>query len=127
MDEHRQRKTSARYYLFEEVLEGTSGFAHLRQRVPMERLQLLAGLVWAREGGRGPCPKILPLGHGKYSYFLGDKIRLLPKHQDAGSLLHEIAHALGTRDKLTHGPAFRRRCIRLFKTYGDWSGQVDFP
>jgi hypothetical protein len=123
-----QRKVSARYYLFEEVVEATPGFANLRRRVPIDRLQLLAGLVWAREGGKGSCPPIIPLNkrNGKYSYFLNGKIRLLPKHRNIGSLLHELAHALGTRDKLTHGPAFRARCLRLFKEYGEWSGKVDF-
>ena len=122
-----QRKVSARYYLFEEVVEQTPGFANLRKRMPIGRLQLLAGLVWARESGRGPCPPIIPLKrNGKYSYFLNGKIRLLPKHRNIGSVLHELAHALGTRDKLTHGPAFRERCIRLYREYGEWSGEIDW-
>jgi hypothetical protein len=53
-------------------------------------------------------------------------IHLTRQHQNIGGLLHELAHALGHRDKLTHGPAFRRRCIRLYRTYGDWDGVVAF-
>lgn len=72
----------------------------------------------------GDCPRIEPLLSGRTSYFIDGKIRLLRKHRDVGTLLHELAHALGNRDKYTHGPAFRSRCLRLFKQYGDWNGEV---
>lgn len=119
-----QRKTSRAFYLFEQVLEEMPGFAQLRRPRSIAELQLLAGLVWACERGRGDCPRIEPLLRGRTSYFLDGKIRLLRKHRDVGTLLHELAHALGTRDKYTHGPAFKSRCLRLFKQYGDWNGEV---
>ena len=124
-----QRKTSRRYYLFEDLLWLTSEFAHLRKRRPMAELQLLAGLVWAREGGKGPPPVVRTRDVKDHSWYIpADHTILLARiHRNVGALLHEMAHALGPRDRYTHGPAFRKRCIRLFKTYGDWSGNVDFP
>lgn len=121
-----QRKASARYYLFENILFETTGFARLRERKSIAELQLLTGLVWARERGRGQCPVVRPKRKNDTSYFYDGTIHLVPKHRNAGVLLHEIAHALGARDKLTHGPAFRKRCIRLYKLYGDWNGTVDW-
>ena len=122
-----QARVSKRYYLFEEVLEETPGFAELRRRRPMTELQLLAGLVWATEKGRGRCPLVKRRSKNDYSEYDHNTrtVALASKHQNTGGLLHEIAHALGHNDKLTHGPAFRRRCMRLYKTYGDWSGVVD--
>jgi hypothetical protein len=122
-----QSRVSGRYYLFEEVLEETPGFAQLRKRRSLAELQLLAGLVWAREGGKGKCPLVRRRKQNDYSEYIHDDriVSLAPKHRNAGGLLHEMAHALGPNDKLTHGPAFRRRCLRLYKTYGDWSGVVD--
>lgn len=123
-----EQTTSARYYLFEELLYETSSFTLLKQTRSVHDLQLLAGLVWAREGGKGPCPLVLPRRSKKddYSYFKDGKILLASHHHTFASLLHELAHALGSSDKLTHGPAFRRRCIHLYKTYGEWNGEVDF-
>jgi hypothetical protein len=122
----RQRKMSARYYLFEDVLWEAPSFTHLRKRQSIPNLQLLAGLVWAREGGIGTCPVVRSKGKNDYSYFMDRTIHLARKHRSLGGLLHEIAHALGPNDKLAHGPAFRRRCIRLYKVYGEWSGDVDW-
>jgi hypothetical protein len=122
-----QRKTSTRYYLFEDMLWETPAFAHLRQRQSMHNLQLLAGLVWARECGKGKCPVIRSKPKNDYSYHCDHTIHLARKHRSIGGLLHEMAHALGANDKLTHGPAFRKRCFHLYKTYGEWSGNVDFP
>lgn len=121
-----QRKTSTRYYLFEDVLWEVPSFAQLRQRRSIAQLQLLAGLVWAREKGKGKCPLVRPKIRNDASYYCDGVIHLVPKHRSVGGLLHEMAHALGPRDRLTHGPAFRRRCFRLYKTYGDWNGEVDF-
>lgn len=121
-----QSKTSERYYLFEDVLWETESFANLRRIQPLHDLQLLAGLVWAREKARGQCPVVRPRRRNDYSYHCDGTIHLAPKHRCLGGLLHEMSHALGSRDKLTHGPAFRRRCIHLYKTYGEWSGEVDF-
>jgi hypothetical protein len=122
----RQRKVSARYYLFEDVLWEVPSFAHLRKRQSIPSLQLLAGLVWAREGGRGRCPIVRGKRRNDTSYFCDGTIHLVPKHRSLGGLLHEIAHALGPHDKLAHGPAFRKRCIRLYRVYGGWSGDVDW-
>lgn len=122
-----QRKASTRYYLFEDVLWETPAFANLRRCQPMGDLQLLAGLVWAREKGRGKCPVVRGKARNDYSYHCGGVIALARKHRSIGGLLHELAHALGPNDKLTHGPAFRKRCFRLYRTYGEWSGNVDFP
>jgi hypothetical protein len=122
-----QRKVSTRYYLFEDMLWETSGFASLKKFRPMAELQLLAGLVWAREKGRGKCPIIRAKLRNDYSYHCDGVIHLARKHRSVGGLLHEMAHALGPNDKLTHGPTFRRRCFRLYKTYGEWNGSVDFP
>lgn len=123
-----QHTTNARFVGFEQLLEETPGFAHLRKRRAIAELQILAALVWAREGGRGACPVVRPISDGPCSYYVFDdrEVQLIPAHRNAGGLLHEIAHALGTRDKFFHGPAFRRRCLRLYREYGDWSGQVDF-
>lgn len=128
-----QSKASARYYLFEEMLEETASFANLKKRTSLANLQLLAGLVWAREGGRGECPAIRRSRTNEYShyeFFPGSRkaggIFLARNHRTIGALLHELAHALGHRDKLTHGPAFRKRVIHLYKTYGGWSGEIDF-
>lgn len=126
-----QRKTSARYYLFEEVVWETPAFAELRRARPLADLQLLAGLVWAREKGPGPCPTVRSIGRKDASFYLSSTkrgkagvISLATKHRSVGGLLHELAHALGPNDKLTHGPAFQRRCIHLYKVYGGWSGEV---
>lgn len=125
-----QSKVSARYYLFEEVIEESPGFAALRTQRSMADLAMLAGIVWANEGGApGKCPILKTRPKNDTSYFEAGKpgtICLAPKHQNIGGLLHEMAHALGTRDKLTHGPAFRKRCLRFYKDYGGWSGEVDF-
>lgn len=128
----KQARTTARYYGFEKVLETMPGFAKLMKRRSIADLQLFAGYVWAREGGKGQCPLVRTkwVQEEKKSwsaYHWGTRtIHLLPRHHDLYSLLHELAHALGNRDKLTHGPAFRQRCIRLYKTYGDWNGVVDW-
>jgi hypothetical protein len=122
-----QSRVSSRFYLFEEVLEETPGFAGLRKRRSMAELQTLAALVWEAERGRGKCPLVKGRAKNDYSEYNHNTrvVALASKHRNAGGLLHEIAHALGFNDKLTHGPAFRRRCLRLYKTYGDWSGVVD--
>jgi hypothetical protein len=125
-----QRKTSARYYLFEELLEQTDEFAPLRRRASLASLQCLAALVWVREGRAGSAPTVKIRRSNKSSHYLYSPgttgtIHLASKHLNAGALLHEMAHALGHHDKLTHGPAFQKRCLRLYREYGDWSGQVD--
>lgn len=126
-----QRKVSARYYLFEQVLEQTPGFAALRRRRTMAWLRRLAERVWTMEGARGKCPVVQPraaLDCSNYVYTPGagesGVISLAPKHRNSGGLLHEMAHALGHYDKYAHGPAFRRRCLRLYKDYGHWNGEV---
>lgn len=121
-----QQKTSARYYLFEDLVWSTPGFAHLRRRRSIYDLQLLAGLVWAREKGKGLCPLVRPRDSKDWSYFCDGTIHLARDHRGIGGLLHELAHALGRNDKLMHGPAFRKRCIHLYKTYGEWSGAIDW-
>lgn len=120
-----QSRASTRYYCFEEVLWETPAFAPLARRQPMAHLHLLAGLVWAREGS-GRCPEIKARAKNDTSIYWNHThtIHLAPKHRSVGGLLHELAHALGKHDKLTHGPAFQARCLRLYKTYGDWSGDV---
>jgi hypothetical protein len=133
-----QRKASARFYGFENTLWELPSSEGLRRRLSIPQLQLFAGFVWAKERGPNKCPVVRPLPKinpqtGKKnltSYYWpdwkpgGGTIHLLPKHRNVGSVLHEIAHALGRRDKLTHGPAFRKRCLELYKAYGDWSGSV---
>lgn len=121
-----QRKVSARYYLFEDMLWELPSFAHLRQRRPMADLHLLLGVVWAREGAARTAPTLKARARNDTSYYCDGAIHLAPKHQSVGGLLHELAHALGHRDKLAHGPAFRERCMRLYKVYGDWDGAVDW-
>lgn len=123
-----QRKASARYYLFEDLLWEAPAFAHLARLRSIADLQILAGLVWAREGGCGKCPVVEQLDSGDTSHycFQARAVRLVRKHRGAGGLLHELAHALGYWDKLTHGPAFRARCMRLYKMYGDWDGRIDW-
>lgn len=121
-----QTKATIRYYGFEETLWKMPCFAHLARRRSIAQLQLLAGLVWARERGRGKCPTVEPRAEGDTSYFFPQtrRIELVAKHRSVGGLLHELAHALGPRDKFTHGPAFQRRCLGLYRTYGDWNGEV---
>src|SRR4051812_26219269 len=53
-----QRKVSARYYLFEDLIWELPGFAALKRTVPIDNLQLYAGYVWAREGAKAPCPVV---------------------------------------------------------------------
>lgn len=120
-----QRKATSRFYGFEAVIEEMPGFAHLRRLRSISDLQLLAGIVWAAEG-RGKCPLVRTRQRYKdgASYYLDGKIHLIPKHQNIGGLLHEIAHALGVNDKLAHGPAFRKRCIHLYRLYGEWNGEI---
>jgi hypothetical protein len=122
-----QRKATRRFYGFEDTLWDMPAFSHLRKRRPLAQLQLLAGLVWAREHGKGKCPLVEHRWIGDTSYYVYDqrKVQLVAKHQSVGGLLHELAHALGVNDKLEHGPAFRKRCLRLYKTYGDWNGEVE--
>lgn len=125
-----QRKVSARYYLFEDVLWEVPSFAGLKRQVPIGDLQLYAGYVWARESGPGSCPVVKPRrAKNDTSYFLHGNpgsIHLIAKHQNLGGLLHELAHGLGPNDKLSHGPAFRRRCMRLYQEYGGWDGRVSW-
>jgi hypothetical protein len=128
-----QSKVSARYYLFEDVLWEADSFAPLRVKKPLRELVALAELVWVTEGGKGPCPAVRGIGNASASDFttsgkrgVAGVIRLASKHQSLGGLLHELAHALGPNDKLTHGPAFRKRAIRLYKVYGGWSGAIAF-
>lgn len=128
-----QRKASARYYLFEDIVWETPSFADLKKLRPLKELQLLACLIWVREKGPGPCPSVRAIGNKPCSDYLtsgqrgvGGVISLAKQHQSLGGLLHEIAHALGPNDKLTHGPAFRKRCTRLYKDYGGWSGEIDW-
>lgn len=119
-----QRKASARYYLFEDVLWETPGFARVKQIRPIAELQVLAALVWAREG-KGACPEVRARDHKDHSYYeYGGHIYLARAHRSIGGVLHELAHALGPNDKLTHGPAFRARCMRLYEMYGDWNGRI---
>lgn len=119
-----QRKATADFYGFENTMRSMSAFAELRRRRSLAQLQLCAGYVWAREGGRGKCPIVRTIYSVDRSYFQAGVIYLLPVDWTVEVLLHEIAHALGTRDKLTHGPAFQRRCLHLYKTYGEWDGRV---
>lgn len=122
-----QRKVSTRYYLFEDLLWECPSFADLRRRRPMRELRYLAAKVWFGELGAGPVPDIHPRLRNDFSEYVHDDrvINLAAKHRSVGGLLHELAHALGPNDKLTHGPAFRKRCINLYKKYGGWSGVVD--
>jgi len=124
-----QRKVSAHYYLLEDLLLEAPCCAALKQPRPLHELQMLAGLVWAREGGKRECPVVRSQrpsrDYSEYCYERRD-IRLLREHYNLAGVLHELAHALGTHDKLTHGPAFRKRCLRLYKTYGGWSGEIDW-
>jgi hypothetical protein len=124
----KQHKATREFYGFEGVIEKMPAFAHLRKLRAIADLQLLAGLVWAREGGKGKCPLVEHRWTGDTSYYLyrpDHKIQLVAKHRNFAGLLHELAHALGTYDKIEHGPAFRKRCLRLYKTYGDWNGIVE--
>lgn len=129
-----QRKTSQRYWHFEEVLSETPSFAPLRIG-PMSIfcLQLYADLIWKHERGVGPPPIVKARRKNDESLYVSPKragdppeLRLCPSDRTLWGLLHEIAHALGPQDKLDHGSSFRRRCIRLYKFYGGWSGEVDF-
>jgi hypothetical protein len=124
-----QRKVSTRYYLFEDVLWETTSFAHIRQRRPIGELQFFAELVWKAEKGKGKCPLVKTKKRNDFSYYdHQDRLIVLArKHRSLGGLLHELAHALGNFDKLTHGPAFRKRCFRLYEAYGEWDGRVTFP
>lgn len=126
----KQAKATARFYGFEKVLETMPGFANLMKRRPLSELQLFAGLVWAKESGRGKCPvvRLKKAQDELKSWSMYDyntrTIFLLRMHHNVYSLLHELAHALGSHDKLTHGPAFRKRCVRLYREYGEWDGRV---
>lgn len=128
-----QRKASAHYYLLEDILWDGPGGARLKKRRPMAELQLLAGLVWASERGRGPCPIVRARAKNDYSEYRYPTKRgkpgvidLTTEHRCIGGLLHEMAHALGVYDKLEHGPAFRTRAIRLYRDFGGWNGEIDF-
>jgi hypothetical protein len=124
-----QRKVTARFYAFEDHVWKAPSFVPLKKRASMDDLIALTALVWKAEKGRGAPPSVQGRKAGtKYSHYIYEDhaIHLAPKHQHLGGLLHELAHALGPNDKLTHGPAFRRRCLHLYRTYGGWSGMVDF-
>lgn len=122
-----QRKTTRRFYDFEEIVWIAPSFTALKRTASIDDLQALAALVWQAEGGKGPPPTVhRRKPRTKFSFYVYDdnEIHLAPKHQHLGGMLHEMAHALGRHDKLTHGPAFRRRCLRLYRVYGGWDGQV---
>lgn len=129
-----QRKTSQRFWAFEDVLSESPGFAPLLSGpLSIFCLQLYTDLIWKHEGGIGPPPAVKARRKNDESLFIAPKrqgdaatIQLCPGHRNLWGLLHELAHALGPNDKLDHGPSFRRRCIRLYKFYGGWSGKVDF-
>lgn len=121
-----QRKASARYYLFEDVVWECPSFAPLRKPKSIRDLRYLAARVWLRENVRRPVPSVAAKATNDHSYYMDGRIHLARKHRNVGGLLHELAHALGHNDKLAHGPAFRRRCFRLYQQYGGWSGKVDF-
>lgn len=132
---NRNRRISERFWHFEEVLSESPGFAVLKSGpLSLFCLQLYADLIWKHERGVGPPPVVKGRRQNNESVYTSPKrpgepatIQLCPSDRTLWGLLHEIAHALGPQDKLDHGPAFRRRCIRLYKFYGGWSGQVDFP
>lgn len=118
-------KTTRRFYGFEATLEEMPNFAALKKQRSLAELQLCAGYVWACERGRGKCPLVRPRpGDTSYYVWSTRAVELAPKHRNFCGLLHELAHALGTRDKLEHGPAFRKRCLRLYMEYGGWDGKV---
>lgn len=126
----RRRKVSVRYYGFEETLWQMPGFAGLTKPMSLAQLQLCAGYVWAREGGKGACPIVASRKATDHSYWIATNnasgsIYLARRHRNLGGLLHEMAHALGRRDKQDHGPAFRKRCLRFYREYGGWDGKVD--
>jgi hypothetical protein len=121
-----QRKASARFYLFEDVVWECPSFAPLLKPKSIRELRYFAAWVWIREGAKGHAPTILPKATNDHSYYMDGRIHLARKHRNVAGLLHELAHALGHHDKLAHGPAFRKRCFRLYQQYGGWSGKVDF-
>ena len=128
-----QSKVSERYYLYEDVLWEAPSFKPLKAKKRIRDLVALAELVWVTERGKGPCPTVRGIGLAPASDFTyptkrgaPGRIRLAKQHQSLGGLLHELAHALGPNDKLTHGPAFRKRATHLYKVYGGWSGEIDF-
>lgn len=129
-----QRKTSQRFWHFEDVLSESPGFAPLRSGpLSILCLQIYSDLVWKHEGGSGPPPVVKPRRKNDESLFIGATrsgepatIQLCPGHRNLWGLLHELAHALGPNDKLDHGPAFRRRVMRLYRFYGGWDGEIGF-
>lgn len=123
----KEAKVTLTFYLFEKTLEALPNFKHLCKKRKILELQVLADLVWLAENGRGAVP-VVSAASGPKSHFWHEerKITLIPKHRNAAGVLHEMAHALGVRDKQAHGPAFRTRCLRLYRDYGDWDGTVDF-
>lgn len=126
----KQRKQSIKVYGFEDLLFEFDGCETLKRRMPIAQLQLCAGYVWAREGEKRKCPVVRPKAKNDFSQWHsgasdeGGTIYLTPKHRNLGGLLHEMAHALGRKDKYHHGPAFVKRCLRLYSFYGDWDGRV---
>lgn len=121
-----QRKASARYYLFEDVIWEVPSFAPLTKRKPIRELRYLAAWTWIRENGKGPVPRVRARKANDHSYYQDGVVALARKHCSVAGLLHELAHALGHHDKLAHGPAFRKRCFRLYQQYGGWNGKVDW-
>jgi hypothetical protein len=118
------RLATRKFYAFDRRLAWLvewSGYLTIPQ------LQRLAAYVWAAERQRGPVPRVVAgrgilWGGSRLSYYRRDdpvpRIELSRHQRDVGTLLHELAHAMGPWDKLDHGPAFTARCFHLYLLYG---------
>lgn len=111
-------------YRFE--LNLLSGKIAATENRSMAQLQRLAGYVWRAERLTAPAPRVVA-GQGiwheahtcqSYYWSTGNVIVLARHQRTAAVLLHELAHAMGARDKLHHGPAFTRRVLYLYARYG---------
>lgn len=119
-----QAHASRRAYAFNRGLLELSPY--LREDRPIAHLRSLSTVVWRREARlKHAAPKIVAgagwdLGPkwGLTSYSQKGLIVLTRDQRNIGVLLHELAHALGPHDKLTHGPAFIERLVRLLHLYG---------
>jgi hypothetical protein len=108
MFDHGLRNTMLPYYMLAER--------------PMAELQRLAARVWVHEGGQRPRPAVVA-GRGDRSrcdmWEDGTAVIVLSRGQRCiYTLLHEIAHALGTLREADHGPTFTERLLFLYGTYG---------
>lgn len=92
----------------------------------IDELRAMTARIWRHEAPAAtPMPAVVAgrgcIGSSSLLSFYEPnqhRIVLCRQQRNFGVLLHEIAHALGPRDRISHGPAFIDRVLGLYVQYG---------